>query len=1048
MANDLNLAIRIRADGTAEVVGAARTVSQAIDGIGATAAESGARATEGGGRVVQVLRDTGAAAAEAAQATNSVSAAHVAATTAATNAASGGARVVQVLRDTGVAAETSAREGERFGQIVRNTSEVAATAATQVSQSAGQVAAAHQASGKAAEVSAGQMSMASRIVTSNLINIGNVAVATKGDLAMMASPLPDVIYGLRLMGGSVATVVTGVAALAAGLAAAAWVVSSYASSQRDLERAIKSTGGAAGVTRDQVRDMASAVGAATSQGAAGLRDMATAAINAGIASQRALGLVLSISKDWGAEIGTDADAAAVDLTRLASDPLKALDELQRRYHNVTVAEREYVHSLAEGGQMGDAQAEVLAKIGRAAEGSADKLSFWSRLWSGIKAGLGDSLDRLGATFSGAQPTAEQEVTTWRSLSDQYPDDATYRRKLSDALQRRAAEQAQAMARANQAAGSDAAYNAGLNYRQTIDPLGGLAELRNRRSLYEAGIGGLESQVGPWTDAQTKSYADLKAGLAALTEAERSYMSEGQKSLALAQASANAAGMDAAARDRYLAVRRVEIELAGQVVEPGERERRIKAALREVDAGRAAAARDATDATRAQIAAARDLVRALGEGDVAALRQRAANDAREEARTNPAVDVAARTRQLLGQRAASAGVDMAGQLAQYRQQVDGEERVAAAVRQGTAAQAEAARANQVTAQTAAYRNALEAAGVKDVDGLVAAYDDLSRRQLAAQQAQEEWGRAVAMSPRLTYEQEIAELDRLRDKLLALGVTEEEIDRQRRDAGRRRLESSREWGDGVSRALQDYADDAGNAAKQAEEFTSASLKAGEDSWVNWAKTGKIAVSDLFSTLEEAALRAFYRLAVYKPMEGMISSVLGGSLWDSLFGPTVRTGTLATPVADTGNHAMAHGGGVVGSGGLGTRQVSAEAWRGADRYHSGGLVGRERAIIALDGEEVLTEDNPRHVRNAGRIAQAAAPVVVPPAQVAVNLEVVNQTSTPVKAQVQEGAKSNSGPGGMDQRALRLVLTPLVKDIISSGDADTALRDRGVATPRRRVS
>ena len=74
-----------------------------------------------------------------------------------------------------------------------------------------------------------------------------------------------------------------------------------------------------------------------------------------------------------------------------------------------------------------------------------------------------------------------------------------------------------------------------------------------------------------------------------------------------------------------------------------------------------------------------------------------------------------------------------------------------------------------------------------------------------------------------------------------------------------------------------------------------------------------------------------------------------------------TAATWVAS-----LFHTGGLVGQSSGMSRAVSPAAWAYAPRYHTEGIVGlkpRERAIIALDGEEVLREDNPRHIKNFGR-------------------------------------------------------------------------------------
>lgn len=63
--------------------------------------------------------------------------------------------------------------------------------------------------------------------------------------------------------------------------------------------------------------------------------------------------------------------------------------------------------------------------------------------------------------------------------------------------------------------------------------------------------------------------------------------------------------------------------------------------------------------------------------------------------------------------------------------------------------------------------------------------------------------------------------------------------------------------------------------------------------------------------------------------------------------------------------HSGGVAGSGVGPSRTISAGAWAAAPRYHEGGIAGLkpgEVPAILKKGEEVLTEDNPRHIGNGG--------------------------------------------------------------------------------------
>lgn len=70
--------------------------------------------------------------------------------------------------------------------------------------------------------------------------------------------------------------------------------------------------------------------------------------------------------------------------------------------------------------------------------------------------------------------------------------------------------------------------------------------------------------------------------------------------------------------------------------------------------------------------------------------------------------------------------------------------------------------------------------------------------------------------------------------------------------------------------------------------------------------------------------------------------------------------------------HTGGIVGQGSGQRRNVSPLLFAGAMRYHTGGIVGLapdEQGIIAKKGEEVLTENDPRHRNNGGGASQSAA-------------------------------------------------------------------------------
>jgi phage-related minor tail protein len=131
---------------------------------------------------------------------------------------------------------------------------------------------------------------------------------------------------------------------------------------------------------------------------------------------------------------------------------------------------------------------------------------------------------------------------------------------------------------------------------------------------------------------------------------------------------------------------------------------------------------------------------------------------------------------------------------------------------------------------------------------------------------------------------------------------------------------------------------SATAELDAFTSGTKKAGE------------AFRDFLGGVARAALN-------------LINKRIGESLAESLLPKSGGTGWLSTAAQFIGS--FFHSGGVVGSGGA-RRSVSPLAFMGAPRYHSGGIAGlrsNEMAAVLQYGEEVLTRDDPRHVRNGGR-------------------------------------------------------------------------------------
>ena len=275
--------------------------------------------------------------------------------------------------------------------------------------------------------------------------------------------------------------------------------------------------------------------------------------------------------------------------------------------------------------------------------------------------------------------------------------------------------------------------------------------------------------------------------------------------------------------------------------------------------------------------------------------------------------------------------------------------------------------------------------KEVERLAGALHDEQRAIEARNEAEREAnqlrdeGKALTERLRTAQEAYTAEIREYQKLLDAGAIDKETFARASEQADDRMLQSSREWSDGVRRAIRDYLDEATDAAKTFEQATTRELKASEDAFVEWAMTGKFSAKDLFNTIAEEALRAAYRMAVVAPLNNILGSIFG-AIGGSIFGGTgVATTSSGTPMigdfpVSSGPTAFAHGGGVIGRDAFPTRMVDPAVFDGASRYHRGGIVGGEMPIVARSGEGVFTPGQ----------MQALTPIpdVKPTVNVAVNV------------------------------------------------------------------
>lgn len=148
--------------------------------------------------------------------------------------------------------------------------------------------------------------------------------------------------------------------------------------------------------------------------------------------------------------------------------------------------------------------------------------------------------------------------------------------------------------------------------------------------------------------------------------------------------------------------------------------------------------------------------------------------------------------------------------------------------------------------------------------------------------------------------------------------------------------------IGAALQDYAADAIDWSDEIGEALVGAFRGAEDAVRDFVRTGKLDFRELATSIiaDLAAIAA--RRFIFGPIAGLLGGAIGNA-----------GGVLA---------GLFHSGGVVGEGGP-LRLAPATAFVGAQRYHSGGLIGPDEVPAILQrGERVLTRRQNRDWERGG--------------------------------------------------------------------------------------
>ncbi|WP_264045512.1 phage tail length tape measure family protein [Methylobacterium flocculans] len=206
----------------------------------------------------------------------------------------------------------------------------------------------------------------------------------------------EAVSGFLTKIGPVGLAIGGVTALAVTGAAA---ILSYASSQRELDRALSGAGRASGATAGGINALAPGAAQAAGVSVASAREMAGAFASTGrIGTEMYAGLI-KVTTDYARITGTDATDATKEFADAFADPTAGALALNKTLGFLDFTMLENIRRMQESGDRLGAQKLFMEGVASATAGASSKLSFFAREWQEFKTNTSNDVDAIGGFLS-------------------------------------------------------------------------------------------------------------------------------------------------------------------------------------------------------------------------------------------------------------------------------------------------------------------------------------------------------------------------------------------------------------------------------------------------------------------------------------------------------------------------------------------------------------------------------------------------------------------------------------------------------------------------
>lgn len=275
---------------------------------------------------------------------------------------------------------------------------------------------------------------ASQEATQELDRLKGAAQSAGQELGGLArGALSEATAGMGELGVVAERAVLSAAALGTGFLAATVGLAAYAAAAREgraeqlaMEHALAMTGNAAGLTRDQMMQLAHGVEQATTLTIKQSKDLITEIVSSGKIAGDAVGVIAALSDNYANATGAKVDTLAPKLVSLFEDPAKGAAKLNETMHFLTNAQLDYIQTLVDTGREGEAQVELANRLNEVLPRHAQELGALETVWTNVRKAASGAWDAMLAV--GREDTLEEKL---RKAKEGAQDSWEWYRKLRD-----------------------------------------------------------------------------------------------------------------------------------------------------------------------------------------------------------------------------------------------------------------------------------------------------------------------------------------------------------------------------------------------------------------------------------------------------------------------------------------------------------------------------------------------------------------------------------------------------------------------------------------